>query len=150
MKKIALILMVFIMITNCGYKAVYSSKNFDFNIIKIEKIEKNKINLAIERKLKNFSNNKAINQISLQINAKKQIIIISKDLQGDPTRYQMIINLNLDIINDQNIKTNKNIVQKFSYNTSSNKFALNQYEKEIEEILINKIVNELINNLSKL
>lgn len=138
------------MITNCGYKAVYSSKNFDFNIIKIEKIEKNKINLAIERKLKNFSNNKAINQISLQINAKKQIIIISKDLQGDPTRYQMIINLNLDIINDQNIKTNKNIVQKFSYNTSSNKFALNQYEKEIEEILINKIINELINNLSKL
>ena len=138
------------MITNCGYKAIYSSKNFDFNIIKIEKIEKNKINLAIERKLKNFSNNKAINQISLQINAKKQIIIISKDLQGDPTRYQMIINLNLDIINDQNIKTNKNIVQKFSYNTSSNKFALNQYEKEIEEILINKIINELINNLSKL
>ena len=138
------------MITNCGYKAIYSSKNFDFNIIKIEKIEKNKINLAIEKKLKNFSNNKAINQISLQINAKKQIIIISKDLQGDPTRYQMIINLNLDIINDQNIKTNKNIVQKFSYNTSSNKFALNQYEKEIEEILINKIINELINNLSKL
>ena len=138
------------MITNCGYKAIYSSKNFDFNIIKIEKIEKNKINLAIERKLKNFSNNKAINQISLQINAKKQIIIISKDSLGDPTRYQMIINLNLDIINDQNIKTNKNIVQKFSYNTSSNKFALNQYEKEIEEILINKIINELINNLSKL
>ena len=150
MKKIALILMVFIIITNCGYRAIYSSKNFDFNIIKIEKIEKNKINLAIERKLKNFSNNKAINQISLQINAKKQIIIISKDLQGDPTRYQMIINLNLDIINDQNIKTNKNIIQKFSYNTSSNKFALNQYENEIEEILINKIINELINNLSKL
>ena len=138
------------MITNCGYKAIYSSKNFDFNIIKIEKIEKNKINLAIERKLKNFSNNKAINQISLQINAKKQIIIISKDSLGDPTRYQMIINLNLDIINDQNIKTNKNIVQEFNYNTNSNKFALNQYEKEIEEILINKIINELINNLSKL
>ena len=141
MKKIALILMVFIIITNCGYRAIYSSKNFDFNIIKIEKIEK---------KLKNFSNNKALNQISLQINAKKQIIIISKDLQGNPARYQMIINLNLDIINDQNIKTNKNIVQKFSYNTSSNKFALNQYENEIEEILINKIINELINNLSKL
>ena len=138
------------MITNCGYRAIYSSKNFDFNIKKIEKTEKNKINLAIEKKLKNFSNNKAINQISLQINAKKQIIVISKDLQGDPTRYRMIINLNLDIIDDQNIKTNKNIVQKFSYNTSSNKFALNQYEKEIEEILINKIVNELINNLSKL
>ena len=138
------------MITNCGYKALYSSKNFNFNIIKIEKIEKNKLNLAIEKKLKNFSNNQAINQISLQINAKKQIIVILKDSLGDPKRYQMIINLNLDIIDNQNIKTNKNIVQEFNYNTNSNKFALNQYEKEIEEILINRIINELINNLSKL
>ena len=138
------------MINNCGYRAIYSSKNFDFNIIKIEKIEKNKINLAIEKKLKNFSNNQAINQISLQINAKKQIIVILKDSLGDPKRYQMIINLNLHIIDDQNIKLNKNIVQKFNYNTNSNKFALNQYEKEIEEILINRIINELINNLSKL
>ena len=150
MKKITLILMVFIMITNCGYKAMYSSKNFNFNIIKIEKIEKNKLNLAIEKKLKNFSNNQAINQISLQINAKKQIIVILKDSLGDPKRYQMIINLNLHIIDDQNIKLNKNIVQEFNYNTNSNKFALNQYEKEIEEILINRIINELINNLSKL
>jgi hypothetical protein len=150
MKKITLILMVFIMITNCGYKAMYSSENFNFNIIKIEKIEENKLNLTIEKKLKNFSNNQAVNQISLQINAKKQIIIISKDSLGDPTRYQMIINLNLDIIDNQNIKTNKNIVQEFNYNTNSNKFALNQYEKEIEEILINRIINELINNLSKL
>ena len=142
--------MVFIMITNCGYKAMYSSKNFNFNIIKIEKIEKNKLNLAIEKKLKNFSNNQAINQISLQINAKKQIIVILKDSLGDPKRYQMIINLNLHIIDDQNIKLNKNIVQEFNYNTNSNKFALNQYEKEIEEILINRIINELINNLSKL
>tara|TARA_B110000259_G_scaffold10015_1_gene10959 strand:- start:502 stop:918 length:417 start_codon:yes stop_codon:yes gene_type:complete len=138
------------MITNCGYKAMYSSKNFNFNIIKIEKIEKNKLNLAIEKKLKNFSNNQAINQISLQINAKKQIIVILKDSLGDPKRYQMIINLNLHIIDDQNIKLNKNIVQEFNYNTNSNKFALNQYEKEIEEILINRIINELINNLSKL
>ena len=138
------------MITNCGYKAMYSSKNFNFNIIKIEKIEKNKLNLAIEKKLKNFSNNQAINQISLQINAKKQIKVILKDSLGDPKRYQMIINLNLHIIDDQNIKLNKNIVQKFNYNTNSNKFALNQYEKEIEEILINRIINELINNLSKL
>ena len=150
MKKITLILMVFIMITNCGYKAMYSSKNFNFNIIKIEKIEKNKLNLAIEKKLKNFSNNQAINQISLQINAKKQIIVILKDSLGDPKRYQMIINLNLHIIDDQNIKLNKNIVQKFNYNTNSNKFALNQYEIEIEEILINKIIDELIKNLSKL
>ena len=51
----------------------------------------------------------------------------------------MIVKLNLKIIDNQNNKVNKNIVQQFSYNTNSNKFALNQYEIEIEEILINKI-----------
>ena len=54
------------------------------------------------------------------------------------------------LINDQNKKINKNITQDFSYNDNSNKFALSQYEKEIEEILINKIIDELIQDLSKL
>ena len=62
----------------------------------------------------------------------------------------MIVKLNLKIIDNQNNKVNKNIVQQFSYNTNSNKFALNQYEIEIEEILINNIIDELIKNLLKI
>ena len=138
------------MLTSCGYRAIYSNKNLNLNIIKIEKIKKDKLNLTIEKKLKNFSNNKALNKVSLEINAKKQIKIVSKNIQGDPSRYQMILKLNINIINDQNKKINKNITQDFSYNTNSNKFALSQYEKEIEEMLINKIIDELIKDLSKL
>jgi hypothetical protein len=138
------------MITSCGYRAMYSNKNVNFDVIKIEKIKQDKLNLTIEKRIKNFSNNNAINKISLQIDAEKKIIITSKDAKGDASRYQMIVKLNLKIINNQNNKVNKNIVQQFSYNTNSNKFALNQYEIEIEEILINKIIDELIKNLSKL
>jgi Tfp pilus assembly pilus retraction ATPase PilT len=62
----------------------------------------------------------------------------------------MIIKLELVIIDDKkNKKIKKNIVQKFSYNTNSNRFKLNQYEKEIEEMLINKIVDETIKHISK-
>jgi hypothetical protein len=135
------------MITSCGYRAMYSNKNFNFEVIKIEKIKQDKLNLTIEKRIKNFSNNDAINKISLQIDAEKKIIIISKDSKGDASRYQMIVKLNLKIIDNQNNKVNKNIVQQFSYNTNSNKFALNQYEIEIEEILINNIIDELIKNL---
>jgi hypothetical protein len=138
------------MITSCGYRAMYSNKNFNFEVIKIEKIKQDKLNLTIEKRIKNFSNNNAINKISLQIDAEKKIIITSKDAKGDATRYQMIVKLNLKIINNQNNKVNKNIVQQFSYNTNSNKFALNQYEIEIEEILINNIIDELIKNLLKI
>ena len=147
MKKIALTLIAFLMLTSCGYRALYSNKNLNLNIIKIEK---NKLNLIIEKRLNNFSNNQALNKISLEIDTEKQIKTVSKNMQGDPSRYQMIIELNINIIDDQNKKINKNITQDFSYNTNSNRFALSQYEKEIEEILINKIIDELIQDLSKL
>ena len=138
------------MLTNCGYRALYSNKNLNLNIIKIEKIKKNKLNLIIEKRLNNFSNNQALNKISLEIDTEKQIKTVSKNMQGDPSRYQMIVKLSIIIIDDQNKKINKNITQDFSYNTNSNRFALSQYEKEIEEILINKIIDELIQDLSKL
>ena len=138
------------MLTSCGYKALYSNKNLNLNIIKIEKIKKNKLNLTIEKRLNNFSNKQALNKISLKIDAEKEIKVVSKNMQGNPSRYQMIIKLNIDIIDDQNKKINKNITQDFSYNTNSNRFTLSQYEIEIEEVLINKIIDELIKNLSKL
>ena len=107
------------MLTSCGYKALYSNKNLDLNIIKIEKIKKNKLNFTIEKRLNNFSNKQALNKISLKIDAEKEIKVVSKNMQGNPSRYQMIIKLNIDIIDDQNKKINKIITQDFSYNTNS-------------------------------
>jgi len=150
MKKITLILILFLMLTNCGYRALYTNKNFNLDIIKIEKIKKNKLNSTIEKRLKNFSNKQALNKISLEIDTEKQIKVVSKNIQGNPSRYQMIIKLNINIIDNQNKKINKNITQDFSYNTNSNRFALSQHEKEIEEVLINKIIDELIKDLSRL
>jgi len=150
MKKITLTLILFLMLTSCGYKALYSNKNLNLNIIKIEKIKKNKLNLTIEKRLNNFSNKQALNKISLKIDAEKEIKVVSKNMQGNPSRYQMIIKLNIEVIDNQNKKINKNITQDFSYNTNSNRFTLSQYEIEIEEVLINKIIDELIKDLSKL
>jgi len=150
MKKITLTLILFLMLTSCGYKALYSNKNLNLNIIKIEKIKKNKLNLTIEKRLNNFSNKQALNKISLKIDAEKKIKVVSKNMQGNPSRYQMIIKLNINVIDNQNKKINKNITQDFSYNTNSNRFTLSQYEIEIEEVLINKIIDELIKDLSKL
>ena len=150
MKKITLILVVFIMCTSCGYNPMYSNKNFNFNITKIEKFKEDKLNLVFEKMINNFSNHQAINQISLETNAEKQIIVISKDAQGNPLRYQMIVKLELVIIDDQkNKKIKKNIVQQFRYSNNSNRSKLNQYEKEIEEILINKIIDETIKHISQ-
>jgi hypothetical protein len=46
-------------------------------------------------------------------------------------------------------KIKNNIVQQFRYSNNSNRSKLNQYEKEIEEILINKIIDETIKHISQ-
>ena len=138
------------MLNSCGYKAIYSNNNFNFNIIKIEKIKNDKLNLEIEKKVNNFSNVQSTNPISLTINAEKQIIITSKDKRGNPARYQMSVKVDLGILDDQNKSIEKIFVQQFDYTANSNKFQLNQYEKQIEKSLISEIINEVIKNLSKL
>jgi hypothetical protein len=61
----------------------------------------------------------------------------------------MTIILNLKTIDDQNKKVEKEFFKQFDYNSNSNKFALSQYEKDIEIILIEKVIEEVIRYLSK-
>ena len=51
MKKILILLqvVVFITLTNCGgYKSIYSSKTYDFNVVSIEIDENNEINSKVK------------------------------------------------------------------------------------------------------
>ena len=148
MNKIVLII-IFIILNSCGYKAVYSNKNINFNIINIKKLETNKLNNIFEKRIKKLSNSNAINQFVLEIDSKKDISIVSKDSMGNPSRYKMTIILNLKTIDDQNKKVEKEFFKQFDYNSNSNKFALSQYEKDIEIILIEKVIEEVIRYLSK-
>ena len=68
---------------------------------------------------------------------------------GNPSRYKMTVRLNLKTTDDQNKKIEKEFFKQFDYNSNSNKFALSQYEKDIEIILIEKVIEEVIRYLSK-
>ena len=61
----------------------------------------------------------------------------------------MTVRLNLKTTDDQNKKVEKEFFKQFDYNSNSNKFALSQYEKDIEIILIEKVIEEVIRYLSK-
>ena len=42
-KKITLILLIFLLFSQCGYQPIYSTKNINFNINKLEKFLKEKM-----------------------------------------------------------------------------------------------------------
>ena len=141
-KSILLILLFFIL-TNCGFEPIHSSKKSNFNIGEIKIVEKNKFNSMIKNNLKNISNNESQNKFDLIINSEKKRIISSKDAKGNPQLLTMIISIEVQIIKNSVIKNKKNFSQNFSYSNDSNKFSLAQYEKNIEKNLISKVTENI-------
>ena len=151
MKKLIFVVIALFMLNNCGYTPIYSSKNNNF-YIDISQKNRRKLNSKIENNIKKFSDQKNENVIQLEISSNKKIETIQKDKKGDPSRFKMTVLLNIIIFNKNNHEINKtkSFSKNFNYNSDSNKFSLKQYEKEIEDNLINKIIERSIIYLSEL
>ena len=147
MKKIIIIVIALFILNNCGYTPIYSSKEKNFYIEKISKKNSSKLNSKFANNLKIFSNKNSKNIIEIEIDSVKKIETSQKDNKGDPSRFQMTIVLNINIISENYNKT-KTFSSDFNYSNDSNKFSLKQYEKEIENNLISKIVEKSIIYLS--
>ena len=143
MKKIILISLV-IFLSNCaGYKPIFTSDQTNFYIEKIEISDDNKLVRKLVKNLKPYSVDNGKQSITLKLDLNKQENVIMKDAKGDPASYEIKIKLNVDVITkDGNNKLN--FEENFTFNNQSNKFELNQYKKNMETNLINKIFENLI------
>ena len=152
MKKLIFIVIALFILNNCGYTPIYSSKENNFYIKEISQKDRSKLNTKIVNNIEKFSNQNSKNIIQLEISSNKKIDIISKDKKGDPLKFQMTIFLDVNILNKNNYEINKtkSFSANFNYNNNSNKFSLKQYETEIENILVNKIVEKSIIYLTEL
>ena len=152
MKKLVIIIITIFILNHCGYTPIYSSKEENFYIKVISQKNKSKLNSKIINNIKRFSNQDSENVIQLEISSNKKINTISKDKKGDPSRFNMTISLTINILNKNNYEINKikSFTEEFNYNNNSNKFSLKQYEKDIEDNLINKIIERSIIYLSEL
>ena len=152
MKKLIIIVIALFILNNCGYTPIYSSKDNNFYIKELSQKSTSKLNSKIANKLKIFSNQNSENIIKLEISSNKKIETIQKDKKGDPSKFQMTVLLNINILNKNNHEINKtqSFSKSFNYNNNSNKFSLKKYEKDIEDNLINKIVEISIIYLSEL
>ena len=148
MKNIIL-LIILISLSSCsGYKPILTSKDINFNILDIKVNENDKISNNIKKKLKIYSDKEQKeNTISLEINSVKQVYAIAKDSKGDDSVYEMKVITNIEIINLDADNKKVKFEEKFSFNNQSNKFELEQYKKDIQNDLIDKIIEKLILNL---
>lgn len=142
MKKIFFILLF---LTSCGYQPLYTNqnqKNFIYEKVTLigDKVLNRKIISALNVKEKKDSD--LIDEIIFDI--KKITLETSKDEKGQVASYRTSISLNLTIKNQNNVLKTNVFTEDFSYNTMSNKFDLVEYQREIENNLLNKIIDNLI------
>tara|TARA_B100001057_G_scaffold443377_1_gene479438 strand:+ start:324 stop:782 length:459 start_codon:yes stop_codon:yes gene_type:complete len=145
MKSFISILILSIILTGCGFKPIYSSKNSNFEIIEIINKNENKNSFAIEKMIMSLSNQEAIKKVKLEMNYKQTFTTILKDSKGDPSKKKLSISVNLTVKNERdNILNKKNFSEEFSYDVQSDKFNMAQYEGNIANNLNNKISNDII------
>jgi hypothetical protein len=143
MKKILIICILFV--SSCGYQPIYLNKNlknYEFQKI-IVKGEKN-----INRQIINFlglkENTLDNNLNELLLKTDFNIEETSKDSKGKIKSFRSKITIDLTISNNKNIIESKKFLEEFSYNNKNNKFELLQYQKEIKDNLVNRVLEEIV------
>ncbi len=143
MKKL-LITFLLILLTSCDYSPIYSIEDSKFRINEIKTTGNKKINKIFIKKITKFKNNSSNIIYDLEVSSSKIVRSITKDERGKTKILEMIISFNINIKRNDKILKNKNISNNFTYNNSSNKFELNQYEKDIQNKIIENAVEEFI------
>ena len=80
----------------------------------------------------------------------KEKKILSKDSKGDPSIFELIINVNYVVKKDGEILIENKINRKTTYNNITDKFELENYEKNIVDNLSKNISDKIIFSISEI
>ena len=145
MKSLISIIILSLILTNCGFKPIYNSNNGNFEVIEIKNKNENKNSFFIEKVITSLSNKNAKNKVKLEIDYDQSISTILKDSKGDPSKKKLSINVIIKVKSDNdNILVNQRFNEEFSYDVQSDKFGMAQYEENITDNLNRKISNDII------
>ena len=150
MNKILNYILIFFLFTlsSCDYKPILSYKNYKFSI-NVDKITGDeKVNSIITNNLNNLKGNEK--EFYVTLSSKKEKNIISKDSKGDPSIFELIINVNYNVKLNGEIVIENNILRKTTYNNISDKFELENYEKNMIDNLSRNISDRIVFSISEI
>ena len=133
------------LLSSCAYEPILNKNNFEFSI-NIDKINgDHKINSIIVNNFYNLKDKEK--KYDLTISSTKEKNIISKDSKGDPSIFELQINVNYSVKKDGKTLIVNKINRKTTYNNITDKFELENYEKNIINNLSIRISNIIISSI---
>ena len=148
-----IILLLLLLLSSCGYEAIYSKKNsvnYNFSVSELNFVGDRTVNLKIKEKLNNYAKEKKEKDFILKISSISEKVIISKNTAGDATSFKNSVSINVEVLMNNKFKSNFIILESFNYNNISNKFDLKQLEKNIKNNLAEAASDKLIFKLSNI
>jgi len=134
--------------SGCAYEPILKNKNYQFSVNFEEIVGDEKVNSIIVNNFNNLISKKQIYDLS--ISSTKEKNIISKDSKGDPAIFELIIKVDYTVKKDEKTLIKNKLNRKSTYNNISDKFELENYEKNIVKNLSTNIYNKIINSISEI
>ena len=152
-KKILFIIFIPILIYSCGYQPMFKDlKNLNF-VLNINNSSGNeKINRLIKSKLKGYSNqnnNENYQKYDVAFTSEYKKLIVAKDTTGTATEYKISIESKFQITSGD-LKKEFKYIESFNMKSSSDRIEEQDYEKNIQNSLVNIITKKLIQQLSQI
>ncbi len=148
-----IILLLLLLLSSCGYEAIYSKKNsvnYSFSVSELNFVGDRTVNLKIKEKLNNYAQAKKDKDFILRISSTSEKITLAKNTAGDATSFKNSVSINVEVLMNNKFKSNFVILESFNYNNISNKFNLKQLEKDIKNNLAEVASDKLIFKLSNI
>jgi hypothetical protein len=148
-----IILLLLLLLSSCGYEAIYSKKNsvnYSFSVSDLSFVGDRIVNLKIKEKLNNYAQAKKDKDFILRISSTSEKITLAKNTAGDSTSFKNLVSINVEVLMNNKFKSNFIILESFNYNNISNKFDLKQLEKDIKNNLAEVAADKLIFKLSNI
>ena len=148
-----IILLLLLLLSSCGYEAIYSKKNsvnYNFSVSELNFVGDRTVNLKIKEKLNNYAQANKDKDFILRISSTSEKITLAKNTAGDSTSFKNLVSINVEVLMNNKFKSNFIILESFNYNSISNKFNLKKYEEEIKNNLAETASDKLIFKLSNI
>lgn len=145
-KNCLIILLIFTF--SCSYVPILSNKAVQFYFSDIKIIGDQKVGEKVKNNL--LKKSKGEKKYEIKLISEKNKNVVARNKQGDPSLFELKINLNYSVFEKDEIILQKDTSKKITYNNKPDKFELFQYERNIIDNLVEAISNEIIIEVSRL
>ena len=149
-KKIIALLALFLFFSSCGYTPIFSKKDVNFSIEKIEFSGNKDVKENINQAFSSYKNKPGkTKQISLVITNSKNITIASKNSKGEAQTNKISVDVNAKIILAENNIIEKNFSKSSIYDVIDIKSEQKLIENKLIENLSGEIAQQIILEMLK-